>query len=103
MRNWLIMAVFAMLTASLVGGCTQLGSQSTRYTMNREDEALADLVLQRLQNDSITRRFRVGVDVNEGAVTLRGNDPGPEAKQRMYSIVRGTAGVHSVEDSFIGF
>ncbi len=99
----LIFCALLVVSGGLIAGCNHMSADTSRYTMSPEDEALADLVLQRLQDDPIASRHRIGVDVSDGVVTLRGHNPGDEAKQRIYSIVQATNGVREVKDSFIGF
>lgn len=99
-----ILTVLAMGVVLGVSGCA-----STRERVAAEipqptaDEALVIHIDQRLRNDPVTSRLRLGVQSVDGIVTLSGRIDESAVRMRAVNLVRGTPGVRGVIDNTMDF
>lgn len=92
-----------MLCLAILTGCAGLDDTSLSLTPGSADEAIIMEVERRLDRDPVTARLQLGVESNDGIVTLSGRIDSPAAKLRAVSAVRGTAGVKAVIDNTVRF
>jgi osmotically-inducible protein OsmY len=86
MRTITILMVFAFLTAAC----------QSAYADKRTDDALYDLVKQRLASDRDAKGGGIQVDVLDGVVTLSGKVPEAKEKTAAERVTRKTKGVKAV-------
>jgi len=100
-RTFLAFVALGMFLS--VSGCAtdkRLGSNLPEMT---EEHALINHIEQRLANDPVTARLRLGVESEDGVVTLSGRIDQPAVRMRAVSVVRGTPGVRGVIDKTLQF
>jgi len=104
MRNMVIVLCLLGLLAGGVSGCAVLTDTVNRRADAEASEADLQLrqdVLNRLQQDVMTRSHSVGVDTQNGVVTLYGSVPDDLTRHRILAVVRGTPGVMGINDRLV--
>lgn len=101
MKRLAVIVMIATACASMVFvlGCAS-GSASYVPSIDRKDQALEDLVRERIQMDSTARRAMVNVEVEYGFATIYGNERDPAVLARIVSIIRNTPGIKGVEKGY---
>jgi osmotically-inducible protein OsmY len=67
------------------------------------DQELAASISSRLRSDPVTARTNLGVEVDDGVVTLMGRLDNKAVRLRALSVVQGTPGVRGVIDKTFSF
>jgi osmotically-inducible protein OsmY len=88
--------LIAILLAFVLGGATLAEAQKRQEPPS--DDYLYDLVRRRLASDPVVKGGALDVEVNEGAVTLKGKVELEKQKERATRIVRKIKGVRSVDN-----
>jgi osmotically-inducible protein OsmY len=96
--------VVALLFVGLIGmSC----ARNTPLLGNRPalsaDEAIVASLTSRMASDPETARLSLGIEADNGVVTLSGRIDNPAVRMRALSIARNTDGVRSVVDKTIRF
>jgi BON domain len=86
-RNWKLAALYVLVVLSL-SGCSKAPN----------DTAIADSVKAGLFSDPQLKTESIGINVNNGEVTLTGEVSSDAARQQVQSLVRGIPGVKNVND-----
>jgi hypothetical protein len=86
-RNWKLHALYVLVVLSL-SGCSKAPN----------DTAIADSVKAGLFSDPQLKTESIGINVNNGEVTLMGEVSSDGARQQVQSLVRGIPGVKNVND-----
>jgi osmotically-inducible protein OsmY len=90
-RLSLLATIAAVITLS---GCTTVPDDSALEPTT--DAELANAVLERLIQDSVTGRSTFNVEAKDGVVTLYGSLPDNTIRARAIAIARSTPGVKDV-------
>ena len=94
-RRWVVLGVLVV-----AAGCAMTGSVREPLT---GDAALAHAVQTRLRDDPMTARANLGVEADDGVVTLIGRLDSKAMRLRAVSVVQGTPGVRGVIDKTFSF
>ena len=95
MRSTLRMLSIALVTASLLSGCTEITGKSAGT--NIDDTGITASVKTNLASErGMQTLTAIDVDTNRGVVSLNGVVESSAAKQRAAEIARQTTGVTSV-------
>ena len=86
-KNWKYSAFYVLVVLCL-SGCSKAPN----------DTAIADSVKAGLFSDPQLKTESIGINVNNGEVTLTGEVSSEAARQQVQSLVRGIAGVKNVND-----
>lgn len=100
-RTRLAIAAFGLLVS--VSGCATKERIASNLPEMTEEQAIVNHIQQRLANDPVTARLRLGVQSEDGVVTLSGRIDQSAVRMRAVSIVRGTPGVRGVIDKTLQF
>jgi hyperosmotically inducible periplasmic protein len=94
-----VVTVLAILAVALTGavGCRSTTGQS--LGTNIDNQTLKASVKSRLVADRLGNLTRIGVDANEGIVSLTGTVESPELRERAEQIAREADGVRQVVNS----
>ncbi len=89
----------AVLAASLFAfcGCAALEGQDLGDEPTT-DEGIAALANSRLNDDAMTARATLSVEVDNGLAILHGTVPDQAARQRAIQLLEGTPGIYEVLD-----
>ncbi|MCX7007106.1 MAG: BON domain-containing protein [Kiritimatiellaeota bacterium] len=91
MKKMMMGGLMTLVVAAWLAGCDTLQPRT-------EDQSLSQVVLERLNQDSLVRRQILGVTVENGVVTLRGTITDEGIRIRAKSIAESTPGVVKVQD-----
>ncbi len=96
MKKLLSILSLAAVLAALCG-CAALEGQDLSADPT-SDEGIAAVAQGRLNDDAMTARATLSVDVDQGMATLYGAVPDQAVRQRAIQILRGTPGIFDVLD-----
>ncbi len=99
--NRLLVAWVMMVWTVVVAGCASLPSVDDGR--DPADAAIRGRIEQRLAADPVTTPLRLGIQVDDGIVTLSGRIDQAHVRLRAISVVRGTPGVRGVIDKTLQF
>lgn len=99
--NRLLVAWMMLVWAVVVSGCASLPAVDGGG--DPADAAVRGRIEQRLSADPVTAPLRLGIQVDDGIVTLSGRIDQAHVRLRAVSIVRGTPGVRGVIDKTLQF
>ena len=100
MKNFVKGMVLAVLGVSFFSGCARIDtSLPDESSLQASDKAIAREVYYRLGNDNPEGSLAsVGVQCQDGIVTLYGVMPSLQAKNKALTVARGTPGIKGVID-----
>jgi len=95
-RNQMLLRVpvvcFVLILALALGACSSTKTAGTQV----DDAAITAKVKAKLAADGDINPFNIGVDTNEGVVTLQGRVAKEEARTKAEQLARDTDGVRRV-------
>jgi len=100
-KTFLLIASLGFLT-SMMGCATTEKLQSAMPEITADNEVVR-LIERRLSADPVTSRLRLGIESDDGIVTLSGRIDNSAVRMRAVSLVRGTPGVRGVIDKTLQF
>ena len=98
-----IRAVLAVGWLVSVSGCATGERERSPLPQLSSEQAMMNQIERRLASDPVTSRLRLGIQSEDGIVTLTGRIDQSAVRMRAVSIVRGTPGVRGVIDKTLQF
>ncbi len=89
----------ALGSAAVATMIATVGCAPTQVVVRRDDSAITQDILARLQADSIVGGAKIGVDTKAGVVSLNGVVGSDNIRNSAERVARGTPGVRSVDNN----
>jgi osmotically-inducible protein OsmY len=89
--------------SSIMTGCAQRAPSAQEETGEISDASIVSQAQRRLASDPVTTRLRLGIQSDDGIVTMTGRIDNSAVRMRAISAIRGTPGVRGVIDKTVQF
>jgi len=102
MIRHIVLILSLVAFSSIMTGCASAPSAGEE-TGETSDAAIVSQAQRRLAADPVTTRLRLGIQSDDGIVTMTGRIDNSAVRMRAISAIRGTPGVRGVIDKTVQF